>query len=99
MYVVVNRITVAQGKADEFEATFGASMRDHLPDVPGLRRSTLMRPKNPDDPFMSLMEFEDSSSFHAWVKSESFRVAHDVAVDLTTSSTIEIYELVENVTA
>jgi heme-degrading monooxygenase HmoA len=97
MYVVVNRITVAEGKAEEFENAFAASMRDHLPDVPGLVRSTLLKPRNAGDPYMSTMEFHDASSFQDWVKSESFRAAHDIAVDTTTESTIEVYGLYEDV--
>jgi len=93
MYVVVNRISVAEGKAEEFENGFAASMRDHLPEVPGLMRSTLMKPKSAEDPYMSTMEFTDAESFHAWVKSDSFKASHDVALDTTTASTIEIYDL------
>jgi len=97
MYVVVNRITVAEGKAEEFENGFAASMRDHLPGVPGLTRSTLLKPKNADDPYLSTMEFDNADSFQAWVKSESFRAAHDVAVDTTSASTIEVYDVFEDV--
>ena len=97
MYVVVNCITVAQGKVQEFEDAFAASMRDHLPEVPGLQRSTLLKPKTSDDPYMSTMEFTDADSFHAWVKSDSFKASHDVALDTTTASTIEVYEVFEDV--
>ena len=99
MYVVVNRITVAEGKAIEFEAGFAASMRDHLPGVPGLVRSTLLKPSSDEDSYLSTMEFQDASAFQTWVKSDSFKAAHDVALDTTTASTIEIYEMAQEVSA
>jgi heme oxygenase (mycobilin-producing) len=98
MHIVMNRITAAEGKAQEFEDGFTRSMRDTLPGVPGLLRSTLLKPKEPTDPYLSTMEFVDQESFLAWVKSEAFRVAHDVAVDTTAASTIEIYSVLEEVT-
>ena len=97
MYVVVNRISVADGKSAEFETAFAGTMRDHLPGVPGLVSSTLLKPKNGDDPYVSTMEFVDPDSFQAWLKSDSFRAAHDVALDSTTGSTIEIYDVLESV--
>ena len=97
MYVVVNRITVAEGKAPEFESGFAASMRDHLPGVPGLVRSTLLKPSSDEDSYLSTMEFQDASAFQTWVKSDSFKAAHDVAVDTTTASTIEVYEMAQEI--
>ena len=99
MHIVINRITAAEGKAQEFEAGFAQSMRDTLPGVPGLVRSSLLKPKEPTDPYLSTMEFVDQASFLAWVKSEAFRAAHDVAVDTTAASTIEIYSVLEEITS
>jgi heme-degrading monooxygenase HmoA len=97
MHVVVNRITAAEGKDQEFEDGFAQSMRDTLTGVPGLVRASLLKPKEPTDPYLSTMEFIDQESFLAWVKSEAFRAAHDVAVDTTAASTIEIYGVLEEV--
>jgi heme-degrading monooxygenase HmoA len=97
MHIVVNRITAAEGQAEAFEAGFAQSMRDTLPGVPGLVRASLLKPKDPADPYVSTMEFTDQESFLAWVKSEAFRAAHDVAVDTTAASTIEVYSLLEEV--
>lgn len=98
MHIVVNRITVIEGMAQQFEEGFAKSMRNTLPGVPGLIRSTLLKPKEDGEPYVSTMEFTDEESFMAWVKSEAFRVAHDIAVDTTAASTIEIYSVLEEIT-
>ena len=97
MHIVVNRITVAEGKANEFEEGFARSMRETRPGVPGLVRSSLLKPKEDGDAYVSTMEFTDPESFMEWVKSESFRLAHDIAVDTTAASTIEIYSVLEEI--
>ena len=76
MFVVMNRINVEPEKADGFEKMFSSSMQKTLPDVPGLLRSTLLRPGRPDQPWVSTMEFVDEAAFGAWMSSPAFRAAH-----------------------
>ena len=76
MYVVHNRIEVGPADAEAFENAFTTSMRTTLGGVPGLRRSLLMRPARPGQPYVSTMEFDFQDDFKAWMKSDSFRAAH-----------------------
>ncbi|MFD1146899.1 antibiotic biosynthesis monooxygenase family protein [Saccharothrix hoggarensis] len=76
MFIATNRLFVPADRADEFEARFRDNMRAYLPGVPGLRRSTLLRPTRPDQPYVSINEFESEDDFRAWVASDSFKEAH-----------------------
>ncbi|MER5266457.1 antibiotic biosynthesis monooxygenase [Actinosynnema sp. NPDC002837] len=76
MFIATNRLFVPAERAEEFEAHFRSSMREHLPGVPGLRRSTLLRPTRPDQPYVSVNEFDTEDDFRAWVASDSFKEAH-----------------------
>ncbi|MEU4765775.1 antibiotic biosynthesis monooxygenase [Actinosynnema sp. NPDC023794] len=76
MFIATNRLFVPAERAEEFEARFRSNMREHLPGVPGLRRSTLLRPTRPDQPYVSVNEFDTEDDFHAWVASDSFKAAH-----------------------
>jgi heme oxygenase (staphylobilin-producing) len=94
MYVVVNRIRVEPGRGEEFAASFAESM-SHLEGVEGLRRSTLLAPSSPDGEFMSTMEFDSQEHFRAWVRSESFALAHAAVVDaeVVSANAVETYDL------
>lgn len=76
MFVVHNLLTVGPDEAAEFEKVFSTSMAETLGGVPGLKRTTLMRPDKPGDAYVSTMEFEDRAAFSAWMKSDSFKQAH-----------------------
>jgi heme-degrading monooxygenase HmoA len=76
MFIATNRLFVPVDRAIEFEEKFRANMRTYLPGVPGLRRSTLLRPTKADQPYVSINEFDTEADFRAWVASDSFREAH-----------------------
>lgn len=76
MFIATNRLFVPADRAAEFEEKFRANMRTYLPGVPGLRRSTLLRPTKDDQPYVSINEFDSEEDFRAWVASASFREAH-----------------------
>jgi heme-degrading monooxygenase HmoA len=76
MFVVHNRIDVPAENTDRFEQFFGERMRTTLGGVPGLLRSTLMRPSEPGQPYVATMEFDTRESFMGWMKSDAFRSAH-----------------------
>ncbi len=99
MYVVHNRIEVAAGEAEAFERAFVGSMRATLAGVPGLRRSLLMRPASPNQPYVSTMEFDSKDDFRAWMKSDSFRAAHadTDAAGMQAPSAIETFDVIEDV--
>ncbi len=73
MYTISNRIEVPVETREAFEKAFIDSMRDTLAGVPGLHRSTLMRPERDGLPYVSTMEFDSRSDFIAWIRSDSFR--------------------------
>ena len=101
MYVVHNRIEVTSEQAPSFEEAFRASMRETLAGVPGLRRSLLLRPTRPGDPYVSTMEFDSVDDFRAWMKSDSFKAAHaDVqAPGMQAPSAIELFDVLEDFSA
>jgi heme-degrading monooxygenase HmoA len=76
MYIVQNRIEVPAEGAAEFERGFVANMRATLSGVPGLRRSALLRPTKPEQPYVAAMEFDSADDFMAWMRSDAFRAAH-----------------------
>jgi heme-degrading monooxygenase HmoA len=76
MYVVQNRIEVPGDGAAEFERAFVANMRNTLAGVTGLRRSALLRPTKPDQPYVATMEFDSADDFMAWMRSDAFKAAH-----------------------
>ncbi len=101
LYVIMNRITVPAGTAEAFETAFIDSMRTTLSGVPGLHRTTLMRPAGPNLPYVSTMEFDSKDDFMAWMKSDSFRAAHsdEQAPGMQAPSAVESYDLIEDITA
>jgi heme oxygenase (staphylobilin-producing) len=76
VFIATNRLFVPAERAEEFEAHFRDNMRTFLPGVPGLLRSTLLKPTKDDQPYVSVNEFESEEDFRAWVASDSFREAH-----------------------
>lgn len=76
MYVVMNRIDVGAERAEMFEQHFSASMSNTLASVPGLIRSTLLRPSTPEDPYVAQIVFDSPESFQGWLRSDAFRAAH-----------------------
>lgn len=101
MYVVHNRIEVGPDDAAAFEEAFVASMRTTLDGVPGLRRSLLMRPAGPGQPYVATMEFDSKDDFRAWMGSDSFRAAHAnaQAPGMQAPAAIEAFDVVEDVVA
>ena len=97
MFIITNRLVVSEENAAEFERVFTASMRDTLGGVPGLHRSTLLRPEAPGLPYVSTMEFDTRDSFLAWMRSDSFRASHSntEANSLTSTSSIEQHTVIE----
>ncbi|WP_371931489.1 antibiotic biosynthesis monooxygenase [Glutamicibacter sp. MNS18] len=73
---MTNRIDVTADAAEAFEKAFIDSMRSTLSGVPGLKRTTLMRPETEGLPYVSTMEFDSRGDFMAWPKSDSFKASH-----------------------
>ena len=99
MYIVHNRINPDADAAEEFEKAFAASMRATLGGVPGLVRSTLMKPAGDNLPYVSTMEFDTKDSFLAWMRSDAFKAAHANvdAPGMQAPSAIESYTTIEDI--
>lgn len=99
MYVITNRIDVPADTADDFEKVFVDSMRTTLDGVPGLNRTTLLRPAAEGLPYLSTMEFDSKDDFLAWLRSDSFKAAHsdDQAPGMQAPSAVEQHTLVEDI--
>lgn len=91
MFIATNRLFVLKECSEEFESHFRGNMQAYLPGVPGLLRSTLLRPTQDGTPYVSVNEFEAEEDFVAWLRSRSFREAHernrDIARNVTGNAT------------
>lgn len=101
MFIITNRIDVTAEAAEAFEKAFTDSMRSTLQGVPGLVRSTLMRPEAEGLPYVSTMEFEDRADFLAWLKSDSFKASHSdkQAPGMQAPNAVEQHSVIEVVEA
>ncbi len=99
MFVVHNRIDTPAEQAEAFERGFASSMQANLAEVPGLVRSTLMRPSEEGQPYVAAMEFDSRDSFLAWMRSDSFRAAHANAdaPGMKAPTNVESFTVVEDV--
>ena len=99
MYIVHNRIDVPADETDAFEQAFTTSMRTTLAGVPGLSRTTLLKPTKDGQPWVSTMEFATKDDFMAWLGSDSFKAAHAnvEAPGMQAPSGIEAFDVVSDV--
>ncbi|MEW8506656.1 MAG: antibiotic biosynthesis monooxygenase [Candidatus Thiodiazotropha sp.] len=75
MFIVANRVPVAEGYQEMFEARF----RDRAGQIemqPGFVRMQVLQPAKPGLPYVVLTTWRDQASFQDWVGSEDFRIAH-----------------------
>jgi heme oxygenase (mycobilin-producing) len=76
MFVVVNELFVTQENRATFERNFPASMHGTLSGVPGLQAARLLRPAQPDQGYLSVLEFTDDVAYAAYRASDAFHAAH-----------------------
>jgi heme-degrading monooxygenase HmoA len=63
----------------EFAAQFEARVQNRPRQVdqqPGFRRVQLLRPSNPDDPYIVLTVWDTREQFEAWAKADTFTARH-----------------------
>ncbi len=71
----MNRIPVKAEYADRFEYVF--RNRARLVDrMPGFLRNLVLRPNNPEDPYIVMTFWESEEAFRAWTESPEFREGH-----------------------
>lgn len=75
VFVVMNRIPVKPEYAEQFEEVFRTRAR--LVDrMPGFLRNLVLRPQNPEDPYIVMTFWESEEAFRAWTESPEFREGH-----------------------
>ena len=75
MFVVMNRIPVNPEHSDAFETRFND--RANLVDkMDGFVAFQLLRPNNPDDPYIVMTTWESEAHFKAWTNSPEFKEGH-----------------------
>ena len=96
MIVVQNRLFVAKGHEQEFEARFLG--RSHLVDqAPGFIRTEVLKPLTEGAPYVVMTHWDNRASFEAWVGSPAFREAHGRAGSgdmFSRPSTFEMHEVI-----
>jgi heme-degrading monooxygenase HmoA len=115
MYVVTNRIPVAEGFEEDFEDRF--RKRAHLIDrSPGFVKNLVLKPvrrrfdhatgqmvESPDLGYYLVQTWwESEKAFWDWTQSESFRIAHSnrpPAGMFAGSSVLEIHEVIQTTEA
>ena len=75
MITVANRINVKPEYADAFEQRF-AERAGLVDGMPGFISNQVLRPANPDDPYVVLTFWESREAFEAWTRSDAFRASH-----------------------
>jgi heme-degrading monooxygenase HmoA len=75
MFVVMNRIPVNPEYKVQFEERFTQRARE-VDKMPGFVRNQVLRPANPDDPYIVLTVWQNKGDFEAWVNSEAFQRGH-----------------------
>lgn len=75
MYVVTNRIPVAEAYNEQFEQRF-RNRAGQVDKQPGFVRMEVMRPQDDESPWLVMTVWRDEDAFIAWMDSEDFKLAH-----------------------
>jgi len=75
MYVVANRVPVAENWRDAFETRF-RERAGQIEQQPGFVSMQVLKPDSAGAPYVVLTHWRDKSAFEAWVGGEDFRAAH-----------------------
>jgi heme-degrading monooxygenase HmoA len=75
MFVVANRVPVAQDYQEMFEERF-RNRAGQIEKQSGFVRMQVLQPTKPELPYVVLTTWRDKAAFEAWVGSEDFRTAH-----------------------
>jgi heme-degrading monooxygenase HmoA len=75
MFVVMNRISVNSDYTEQFEERF-RNRAGEVDKMKGFVRNQVLRPGNPDDPYIVMTYWDNKADFEAWVNSEAFQKGH-----------------------
>ena len=79
MYLAMNRFRVKLDCEEQWEQIW-KQRESYLASVPGFVQFMLLRGAEAGD-YISFSEWQDEAAFHAWTRSESFRLAHGAGLD------------------
>jgi heme-degrading monooxygenase HmoA len=96
VFVVMNRLTVNEGRGSDLETAF-AGRAKYVNDAPGFLSFQLLRPQNGSNTYISLSSWQDKESFEAWTKSEAFAEGHRTSMQGVVAGrpVLEEYEVVD----
>jgi heme-degrading monooxygenase HmoA len=75
MIIVTNRAFVAPGYAEEFEQRF-RTRAQRIDGMPGFILFQMLRPMQPNAPYMIITHWESRAHFQSWISSDPFRLGH-----------------------
>ena len=75
MFIVANRIPVAQEWQGEFENRF-RKRAGEIDKQPGFVSMQILKPISENVPYVVLTNWQNENAFNEWIKSEDFKLAH-----------------------
>ncbi|RCX32018.1 antibiotic biosynthesis monooxygenase family protein [Thioalbus denitrificans] len=75
MYIVTNRVPVAEGWEEAFEERF-RQRAGQVEKQPGFVRMQVLKPDTAETPYVVLTTWRDKAAFEGWLGSEDFQAAH-----------------------
>jgi len=75
VFVVMNRFPVNPEYAEQFETRI-RNRPQRVDQQPGFIRAQLLRPSQPDDPYIVLTVWASKANFETWIKADSFTEKH-----------------------
>ncbi|ALO34377.1 antibiotic biosynthesis monooxygenase [Colwellia sp. MT41] len=75
MFIVANRIPVAEEWQDEFENRF-RKRAGEIDKQPGFVSMQILKPLSADAPYVVLTHWQDENVFKEWINSDDFKLAH-----------------------
>ena len=75
MFIVANRVYVAEGWESEFETRF-RQRAGQVERNPGFVRMQILKPLSEGAPYVVQTTWESKADFEAWVGSDDFKQAH-----------------------
>lgn len=99
MIIVCNRIPVKPEYATQLEERF-ADRAGLVNQMPGFISFQLLRPRNPEDPYVVMTFWETEEAFRAWTQSAEFKEGHSRSGQLPPEafagkSKAEIHEVIQ----
>ncbi len=96
MYIVNNRVPVAEGYEEMFEERF-RKRAGQVEKQPGFVSMSILKPETEETPYVVMTTWQDKAAFENWVGSEDFKLAHQNPMPkeaFTGEGKIEMFEVI-----